>query len=403
MTMKCTGVNRNRPLAASSARRSAFFYAALAAVFALAGCGGAGEQANKMTSFSTAESAASKAELFSLPPDQMSHIQIYTVVQAPLERTLRLSGAVAYNGYLTTPVITQVGGPVSRIVVTPGEHVTASQPLLYVASPDYSLLRSAYIKARDALQLADRFYKRAQDLFAHQVISQADLEQAESNRTQAEADLQSSEQAIRVLGITNPESVLTAPSSAELPLFAPLAGEVVERLCSPGQLLQAGGTQCFTLSDMNSVWVLVNVYQKDIAYVHVGEDVTIDNETYPGVVRGKIQYVAAALDPTTRTLQARIEATNPGERLKKDMYVTAEVRAGMIPNALSVPDAAVLRDTENMPYVYLQTGASQFARRMVTLGESQGGKTQVLSGLLAGDKVVGDGSLFLQFQNSLQR
>jgi cobalt-zinc-cadmium efflux system membrane fusion protein len=400
MTTKCRAVNRSRP---QLARLSAIFCGALAAAFALAGCGGASENANKMTSFSTAESAASKAELFSLPPDQMSHIQIYTVAQAPLERTLRLSGAVAYNSYVTTPVITQVGGPVSRIVVTPGEHVRAGQPLLYVASPDYSQMRSAYIKARDAFQLTDRFYKRAQDLFAHQVISQADLEQAESNRAQAEADLQSSEQAIRVLGITNPEIVLTAPSSAELPLLAPLAGEVVERLCSPGQLLQAGGTQCFTLSDMNSVWVLVNVYQNDIAYVHVGEDVAIDNETYPGVVRGKIQYVAPALDPITRTLQARIEASNPGERLKKDMYVTAEVRAGVIPNALAVTDAAVLRDTENMPYVYLQTGSNQFARRMVTIGETQSGKTQILTGLRAGDKVVGDGSLFLQFQNSLQR
>jgi len=403
MTMKWMELKRSRPLATASARWSAIFCGALAAVLALAGCGGAGENANKMTSFSTEESAASKAELFSLPADQMAHVQIYTVAARPLERTLRLTGAVAYNGYTTTPVITQVGGPVSRIVVTPGEHVTAGQPLLYVASPDYSLTRSAYVKARDAFQLADRFYKRAQDLFAHQAIAQADLEQAESNRTQAEADLQSSEQAIRVLGIPNPETVLTAPPAAELPLLAPLAGEIVERLCSPGELLQAGGTQCFTLSDMNSVWVLVNVYQNDIAYVHVGEDVTIDNETYPGVVRGKIQYVAPALDPTTRTLQARIEASNPGERLKKDMYVTAEVRAGMIPNALSVPDAAVLRDTENMPYVYLQTGASQFARRMVTLGESKRGKTQVLSGLQAGDKVVGDGSLFLQFQNSLQR
>jgi membrane fusion protein, heavy metal efflux system len=400
MTTKCTDVKRDRP---RRARRSAIFFVALAAAFALAGCGGAGENANKMTSFSTTESAASKAELFSLPADQMSHIQIYMVAQAPLERTLRLSGAVAYNGYLTTPVITQVGGPVSRIAVTPGEHVTAGQPLLYVASPDYSVLRSAYIKARDASQLADRFYKRAQDLYAHQAISQADLEQAESNRTQANADLQSSEQAIRVLGIPNPESIVAAPSSAELPLLAPLSGEVVERLCSPGQLLQAGGTQCFTLSDMSSVWVLVNVYQNDIAYVHVGEDVTIDNETYPGVVRGKIQFVAPALDPTTRTLQARIEASNPGERLKRDMYVTGEVHAGVIPNALSVPDGAVLRDTENMPYVYLQTGANQFARRMVTLGESQSGKTQILSGLQAGDKVVGDGSLFLQFQNSLQR
>jgi len=400
MTMKYSKVSRNR---LQRARRAAIFCGALAATFALAGCGGAGENANKMTSFSTSESAASRAELFSLPADQMAHIQIYTVVTSPLERTLRLTGAVAYNGFLTTPVITQVGGPVSRIVVAPGEHVKAGDPMLYVASPDYSVTRSAYLKARDAFLLADRFYKRAQDLYAHQVIAQADLEQAESNRTQAEADLQSSEQAIRVLGIPNPESVLTAAPSAELPLLAPLAGEVVERLCSPGELLQAGVTQCFTLSDVNSVWVLVNVYQNDIAYVHVGEEVTIDNESYSGVVRGKIQYVAPALDPTTRTLQARIEASNPGERLKRDMYVTAELHAGTIPNAVAVPDAAVLRDTDNMPYVYIQTGASQFARRMVTLGESQSGKTQIVTGLQAGDKIVGDGSLFLQFQNSLQR
>jgi len=140
-----------------------------------------------------------------------------------------------------------------------------------------------------------------------------------------------------------------------------------------------------------------------VPYVRVGDEVTIDNEAYATPIRGKIQYLAAALDPTTRTLQARIEAPNPGERLKKDMYVTATVRSGVIPNALMVPDAAVLRDTENMPYVYLQTGNDQFARRMVTLGESQNSETQITSGLQAGDKIVGDGSLFLQFQNSLQR
>jgi membrane fusion protein, heavy metal efflux system len=382
--------------------RSVFSFAALAIALALGGCG-AGEQASKMTSFSTTESAESKAELFTLPADQMAHIQIYTVTAAPLVRTLRLSGAVAYNNFVTTPVITQVGGPVSRVVTFPGEHVKAGQPMLYVASPDYSFMRSAYIKARDAFQLADKSFKRAQDLLAHKAIAQADLEQAESNRTQAEADLQSSEQAIRVLGIGEPETVVNNPPSAELPLTAPVAGEVVDGSCSKGQLLSAGATQCFTLSDMNSVWVLVNVYQNDIAYVHVGEDVTIENESYPGAVHGKIQYVAPTLDPTTRTLQARIEAANPGERLKKDMYVTAEVRAGVEPNALMVPDASVLRDAENMPYVYLQTGDKQFGRRMVTLGENQAGKTQIVSGLHAGDKVVGDGSLFLQFQNSLQR
>jgi cobalt-zinc-cadmium efflux system membrane fusion protein len=189
----------------------------------------------------------------------------------------------------------------------------------------------------------------------------------------------------------------------EVALQAPLAGEVVDRLCSPGQLLQAGSTQCFTLSDMSRVWVLVNIYQNDIAYVHVGDPVTIVNETYPEPVRGKIEYIAPALDPATRTLQARIAAGNPGERLKKDMYVTAEVQAGVIPNALLVPDAAVLRDAQNLPYVYTQTADRQFARRMVTLGDSRSGRTAVLTGLRAGEKIVGDGSLFLQFQNSLQR
>jgi cobalt-zinc-cadmium efflux system membrane fusion protein len=356
-----------------------------------------------MTSFSATESAASKAELFSLPAEQAAHVQLYTVVRATMTRSLRLSGSVAYNSFVTSPVISQVGGPVSRVVVTPGEHVRAGQPLLYVASPDYSLMRSGYVKARDAFQLADKVYKRAQDLAAHGVIAAADVDQAESARTQAQADLQSSEQAIRILGVQTPEDLVAQPTSSEVALRSPLAAEVVERLCAPGQLLQAGSTQCFTLSDMSSVWVLVNIYQNDIANVHVGDEVSIGNESYPGVLHGRIQYLAPALDPATRTLQARIQTPNPGERLKKDMYVTAEVRAGVIPNAVLVPDTAILRDAENLPYVYRQTGTNQFARRMVTLGDSDGGRTQVVAGLESNDRIVGDGSLFLQFQNALQR
>ncbi|MGA9981423.1 MAG: efflux RND transporter periplasmic adaptor subunit [Candidatus Sulfotelmatobacter sp.] len=376
--------------------------AASAIMMLLAGCGGERDQASKMTSFSAAENPKSKAELFSLPSDQLAHIQVVTVEQGPLARTLRLTGAVEYDDFKTTPVITQVGGPVSRVLVVQGEHVRAGQALLYIASPDYSLLRASYLKARDAFQLADKFYVRAQDLYAHHAIAEADLEQAKSTRTQAEADFESSADAIRVLGIADPETIVTKPPTPEIPLYSPVAGEVVDRQCSAGQLLAAGATQCFTLSDMSSVWILVNVYQNDVAYVHVGDPVTIENESYPGVVRGKIEYISPALDPNTRTLQARIEAPNPGERLKKEMYVTAEVQAGVIPKALFVPNSAVLRDDQNMPYVYLQTGSTQFARRDVTLGETESGKTQILTGLQASDRIVGDGSLFLQFQNSLQ-
>src|ERR1700689_454090 len=377
--------------------------AAVSAIAMLAGCGGATDQASKMTSFSAAESRDSKGELVTLPADQMAHIQVVTVEQGPLPRVLRLTGAVEYNDFTTTPVITQVGGPVSRVVVVQGEHVRAGQALLSVASPGYSLLRAAYIKARDAFQLADKFYLRAQDLYEHHAIAQADLEQAKSNRAQAQADFESSADAIRILGITDPETIVTKPATPEIPLYSPVAGEVVDRTCSPGQLLAAGATQCFALSDMSSVWILINIYQNDVAYVHVGDPVTIENESYPGAVHGKIEYISPALDPNTRTLQARIEAPNPGERLKKEMYVTAQVQAGMIANALFVPNSSVLRADQNIPYVYLKTGNSQFAPRGGTLGESQGGKTQILTGLQASDRGGGDGSLFLKFQNSLQR
>jgi len=366
----------------------------LAGLVGLAGCGGSGQAT--MTSFSANERPESRAELFTLPENQMGRVQIYTVAPAPLARVLRLTGTVAYNGFLTTPVISQVGGPVSRILATPGQQVKTGQPLLYVASPDFSLLRSGYIKAKSAFELAEKVDKRAQDLYQHGAIAQADVEQADS-------DLEAAEQGLRVVGITNPQDFVTRPSTGEVALVSPTSGEVVERLCNQGQLLQTGATQCFTLSDMSRVWVLVNIYQNDIANVKVGDTVTITNETYPGSVTGKIQYIAPSLDPTTRTLQARIEAANPGERLKKDMYVTASVQAGTIPDAVAVPDAAVLRDAQNLPYVYIETGTRQFARRSITIGDSQGGRTQVLSGLQSGDHIVGDGSLFLQFQNTLQR
>jgi len=381
--------------------RKSIGLATLVSLSALAGCGGNGQAT--MTSFSASERPESRAELFTLPENQMARVQIYTVATAPLARVLRLTGTVAYDGFLTVPVITQVGGPVSRILVTPGQQVKAAQPLLYVASPDFSLLRSGYIKAKDAFELAEKIDKRAQDLLQHGAIAQADVEQADSGLAQARADLEASEQGLRIVGITDPQDFVTRPTTGEVALVSPAAGEVVERLCNQGQLLQAGTTQCFTLSDMSRVWVLVNIYQNDIANVKVGDEVAITNETYPGSVRGKIQYIAPSLDPTTRTLQARIEAANPGERLKKDMYVTAEVQAGTMAAAISVPDAAVLRDAQNMPYVYIETGNRQFARRSISIGDSQGGKTQVLSGLQAGDRIVGDGSLFLQFQNALQQ
>ncbi|MGD0366011.1 MAG: efflux RND transporter periplasmic adaptor subunit [Acidobacteriaceae bacterium] len=355
-----------------------------------------------MTSFSAKAAASATPRLFTIPEDQMGHVQVVTVQPATLTRTLRLTGAVAYNAFKTTPVITQVGGPVTRILVVPGEHVRAGQPMLEVSSPDYSQLLDAYLKAADSSRLAEQNYTRAQDLYQHHAIAQRDLEQAESDRNQARADLNAAEEGMKILGIKNPASLATSPASAQIPVLAPIGGEVVERLVSPGQVVQAGQTQAFTISDLSTVWVLANVYQADLAFVRSGQDVSVETDAYPQAFHGRISYVAPALDPSTRTLQARIVVDNPGEKLKRDMYCTVTVTAGSLQNAISVPDASVLRDDNNQPYVYVAVGANQFGRRDIDIGQSEHGLTQVLKGLSPGDRVVGDGSLFLQFANSLQ-
>ena len=377
--------------------------AVLSAIFLMfAGC----SSTDSSTASSTTKTS-SDAELFTIPQEQMSHVQVITAQPTTINRTLRLTGAVAYNSFRTTPVITPVSGPVSRIAVVPGQKVAKGTPMLYVASPDFSQLRTNYLKARDAYAFAQKANTRAQDLFQHHAIAEQNVEQAQSAEVQAGGDLASTQAALKVMGVTDLDALIKGPASFEVPVRAPISGEVVEQDVSAGQLLQPGTTQCFMISDTATVWVLVNVYQKDLPYVRVGDAVTIQTETYPQPFQGKISYIAASLDPSTRTLQARIETRNPSQKLKKDMYVTALVNAGKIPNTFALPDAAVLRDTENQPFVYVATGTTtptnQFGRRPVTLGDSMNGQTQITSGLNAGDRVIGNGSLFLQFANSLQR
>lgn len=376
------------------------FAVAFSLIVTLTGCARTTDSAARLTSYTASETKSETAELFTVPADQMAHVQVVKALRTSLPRVLRFTGSVAYNALATTPVFSAVGGPVREILVAPGDSVRAGQPLLHVNSPDYSQARSAYLKARQAFQLSEKNYARAQDLFAHKANAQRDVEQAESDRAQAQAEVDATADVLRALGIADPD--VKPATTLQIPLLAPVSGEIVERLVGPGQLLQAGATQCFTITDTSKVWVLVNVYQGDMGSVHAGDSADIMTDAYPQAFHGKISYVAPAMDPVTRTLQERIETDNPGHKLKKDMYVTALIRAGVTENALLVPDAAVLRDTENQPFVYVLSGTNQFARRLVTLGDSANGRTQIKTGLQEGESVAGDGSLFLQFKNSLQ-
>ena len=414
--MKQPSVSRSQPIrraakvffdAWMSARVLRASVAALGALCLVAailtGCGHSPAAASAATPAASGQSTSGpRASYFSVPSAQLGRLQIVKVQESTLARVIQLPGSVAYNDFETTPVISQVGGRTMRVLVFPGQTVRAGQPMMEVSSPDYAQMRDTYIKARDANELAKKTYRRSQDLYAHHAISLSALEQAQSGEVQANADMVAAWQTLRTLGLNNQNDVLQAATSPLIPVLAPISGEVVDRAVAPGQVVQAGATQCFTISNMSTVWVLANVYQSDLNYIRPGQSVSVETNAYPETFHGRISYVAPAMDPTTRTLQVRIVTQNPGQKLKKDMYVTVSVNAGSIQRALSVPDAAVLRNTENQPFVYTVAGPGEFAQRLIAIGEAQGGRTQVTSGLAAGEQVVADGSLFLQFASSLQ-
>lgn len=357
----------------------------------LAGCGGGG--ANHMTSFA-GRSKGPHAQYLSVPAAQRGQVRVVQVQAQSLPRTLRLAGTVSYNTFATTPVISQLDGPVTRVVVVPGETVRAGQPLCYVDSPGFSQMRAHFLKARDTARLAGVQLKRARDLYAHHAIALQQLQAAQSQMAQSQADLDAARQALVVLGIKNPAA---AGAVTAIPVLAPVSGEIVSRGVEPGQYVRAGGTQAFLISNLNTVWVLAHVYQRELRWVRPGETATIETDAYPGHFHGRITYIAPEVDPATRTLQVRIVTANPRQELKKGMYVTALIHAGTMAHALVVPAAAVLRNGENQPFVYRQAAPTRFAMQMVSLGITQNGMTQITSGLRAGEPVIAHGSLFLQF------
>jgi cobalt-zinc-cadmium efflux system membrane fusion protein len=182
---------------------------------------------------------------------------------------------------------------------------------------------------------------------------------------------------------------------------APISGTVVQKLVLPGQFIQAGTTLAFVISDVSSVWVQAHLYDKDLRAVHVGDAAEVREASYPDVFHGRVAYVGDLLDPATRTTLVRIVTANPSGLLKKDLFVDVTVHGPVRHDVLVVPTSAVLYDEQNLPFVYVDQGQGKFAQRQVTLGAQQGTDTEIMSGLKAGDQVIGQGSLFLQFANSI--
>jgi membrane fusion protein, heavy metal efflux system len=345
---------------------------------------------------------------FTVAADQLAHLQTTAVRKVTWTTTLRTTGTVDWDNDRTSQTITQVSGPITRILVDIGTRVKAGDPLLYVASPDITGAISAYRKAKNRRDLTERTLNRTRDLFAHKAAAARDVEAAEADYNDAGTDLETALQALKIFGVDQQdlqsEGQQNVAIRSDLPMRAPLSGTVVQKLVLPGQVIQAGTTVAFVISDISTVWVQGHMYDRDLPSVHLGDKVEERNASFPETTfEGVISNIGDLVDPATRTTPVRIVTANPHGLLKKDLFVDIVIHDKTSQQALVVPTAAVLYDDNNFPFVYVQIAQGKFSQRLVKTGAQQGDDIQILDGLKEGDTVVSQGSVFLQFANTSQR
>jgi cobalt-zinc-cadmium efflux system membrane fusion protein len=344
--------------------------------------------------------------LFTVSREQLPHLRIIPVRTSSWSIAIHTTGTVDWDADHTTQAITQVNGPISRILVDTGAQVKAGDPLLYVASPDVANAISTYKKARNQEELAQRTLNRTKELLEHGAVAQKDLEAAQADFNDAATDVQNSLQPLKIFGVTKQEidqaEHQNVPISPELGVYAPIAGIVVQKLVSPGQLIQAGATTCFMISDVSTVWVQGHIFDRDLPSVRLGDTVEDSNPAFAQKFHGVVSYIGSMMDAATRTTPVRIVTQNPGGLLKKDMFVDAVIHTRTQTNVLAVPVSAVLHNEQNEPFVYVEVQPDKFAQRLVTVGAQQNDQQEILNGLKKGENVISEGSVFLQFANSYQ-
>ena len=351
-----------------------------------------------------AQAASATASNVTLSAAQQQNIHLYTVASSRFRKTIETNGVVDFDNDQATSVLAPFSGPVSRLLVSPGARVKKGDPLAVVDSPDFATAISAYGKALATAKNTRHLAEIDKDLVQHDGVAQREEQQAATDAANADADRAAALQALVSLKV-DPQSIKDIQAGKPVSriggiIRSPITGTVVEKLITPGQLLQAGTTPCFTVADLSRVWVMAQVSGSDLASVSVGDSADILTGIASNIPSGTVANISALVNPDTRAVVARVVVDNPGDVLKKQMYVRVLIHSRQQSTGVLVPVSAILRDDENLPFVYAAQSDRSFARQHVTIGDRVGDQYAIPDGLKAGDRIVVDGGLFMQFMQT---
>jgi cobalt-zinc-cadmium efflux system membrane fusion protein len=328
--------------------------------------------------------------LVTIDAKDVAKFSLAAATQIDSATELSATGSVFPDISREVPVISLANGRVVDIKARLDDNVKKGQLLLKVQSPDITSAFNAYLKAANDEQLARKAFTRADDLFKHGAIAQAQLEQAEDTEKNSQADLTAAEEQLKTLGVdkAHPSSVVN--------VYAPISGVIVAQNvtnASAAGVSLAGSATAFTIADLSTVWIVCDVYENDIPRLQLGQEAKIKFSAFPGrELTGRISDIGPILDPSLRTAKVRVEVHNPGY-LRLGMFATATFTGKTRETHAVVPAEAVLH-LHDRDWVFLPAGGNQFKRTEVHAGRMiDGNRQEILSGIQPGQQVVSNALL----------
>src|ERR1700733_4990401 len=390
--------------------------AALFAVAAVVGLGAFGVTRVLIPHAKSLETAGPvKAELPRYVPTAAEWASL--TVEPVTERVFRAEhateGKIAVNEDSSTPIFSPYAGRVTKLLVKPSDVVERGEPLFIIEATDtvqglndFIAALSAVNKAHSTLNLAQIVEKRANDLYAGKAVplkdwqqSQADLSTAQNDMRSAETALEAAHNRLRILGRSEDQIVAfqqTRQMSADTPIFSPIGGTVIQRKVGPGQFISSGATDpVFVIGDLSTVWLTAFVRETEASGVAVGQEITFSLLALPATeFKARIDYVSAAIDPSTRRLLVRATIDNKDGLLKPEMFANVTIYSGGDRPAVGVPKQALIYEGDKVRLWVVHDDKSIELRQIET-GLINGDLVEVRANMAPGEKIVTRGSLFI--------
>lgn len=332
---------------------------------------------------------------------KMSGIEVMTVSAESVAVPLTATAMIELNADRVSKVSPRVTGRVMKITVSQGDRVMAGQPLAYIDSVELDQAWSDYIKTKGKNELALKKLKREETLFEKKVSPEKDVLTARQELSETEADLNLSKERFRLLGIDVSKMEGTGNDTKNghplIPVSSPIGGGVIDKAVTQGEVV-GPDKPLFTVAELSTVWVLIDIYEKDIARLKTGMAVKVSALAFPDrEFRGVLSYIGDVMDEKTRTVKARVTVNNANSLLKPGMFasVIIDVKSVRPEKLIALPAEAVLMEgSEN--YVFVQVSPEKFKRKGVVAGRTLGRKIEITEGIKEGASVVVKGYFILK-------